>query len=102
MAFVVISKNYYFRNIIKKLTKCNILRTFVLKNYEKFTHHNLEKLCPRSLALASTIPVLGLERVCPRKVRLWPWPWPQIFFESLVLASNVVSLTPPLFLTVVN
>ena len=34
-------------------------------------------LCPWSLALASSIPVLGLESVCPRKG--YPWPWPRIF-----------------------
>ena len=49
-------------------------------------------LCPWSLALASSIPVLGLESVCPRKG--YPWPWPQIFFVSL--ASSLVSSTPPL------
>ena len=36
-------------------------------------------LCPWSLALASSIPVLGLESVCPRKGCPWPWPWPRIF-----------------------
>ena len=35
------------------------------------------RLCPWSLALASSIPVLGLERFCPRKG--CPWPWPRIF-----------------------
>ena len=38
------------------------------------------RLCPWSLALASSIPVLGLERVCPQKGCPWPWiflcPWP--------------------------
>ena len=48
-----------------------------------------------SLALASSIPVLGLERASPRKVG----PWPQIFFESLASASKVVSSTPPLLTT---
>ena len=33
------------------------------------------RLCPWSLA--SSIPVLGLESVCPRKG--CPWPWPRIF-----------------------
>ena len=47
-------------------------------------------MCPRSLA--SSIPVLGLERFCPRKG--CPWPWPRIFFVSL--ASSLVSSTPPL------
>ena len=53
------------------------------------------RLCPWSLALASSIPVLGLESVCPRKG--CPWPWPRIFFVSLALASSLVSSTPPLF-----
>ena len=52
------------------------------------------RLCPWSLALASSIPVLGLESVCPRKG--CPWPWPRIFFVSLALASSLVSSTPPL------
>ena len=33
------------------------------------------RLCPWSLALASSIPVLGLESVCPQKGCPWPWPW---------------------------
>ena len=55
------------------------------------------RLCPWSLALASSIPALGLERVCPRKG--CPWPWPRIFFVSLALASasSLVFSTPPLF-----
>ena len=52
------------------------------------------RLCPWSLALASSIPVLGLESVCPRKG--CPWPWPQTFFVFLALASSLVSSTPPL------
>ena len=52
------------------------------------------RLCPWSLALASSIPVLGLESVCPRKG--CPWPWPRIFYVSLALASSLVSSTPPL------
>ena len=54
------------------------------------------RLCPWSLALASSVPVLGLERFCPRKG--CPWPWPRIFFVSLALAlaSSLVSSTPPL------
>ena len=47
-----------------------------------------------ALSLASSIPVLGLERVCPRKG--CPWPWPRVFFVSLALASSLVSSTPPL------
>ena len=49
MAVVIILKSYYFRIIIKNLTKGNILSTFALKHYGKFTNHNLEKLCPRFL-----------------------------------------------------
>ena len=52
------------------------------------------RLCPWSLALASSIPVLGLESVCPRK----GCPWPRIFFVSLALASSLVSSTSPLLL----
>ena len=55
------------------------------------------RLCLWSLALAPSISVLGLERVCPRKG--CPWPWPRNFFVSLALASSLVSLTPPLILT---
>ena len=44
------------------------------------------------VSLASSIPVLGLESVCPRKG--CPWPWPRIFFVSLAL--SLVSSTPPL------
>ena len=84
-------KSYYFRIIIKHLTKCNIFCTFAFKNYEKFTDHTLKKLCFRFLA--STFPVVGFERVCPKKVG----PWPRIL-ESLALASNVVSSTLPLAL----
>ena len=51
-------------------------------------------LCPWSFALASSIPVLGLESVCPRKGCPWPWP------RSLALASSPVSSTPPL--TIIN
>ena len=51
-------------------------------------------LCPWSLALASSISVLGLESVCPREG--CPWPWPRIFFVSLALASSLASSTPPL------
>ena len=68
--------NYYQKPDIpvKNLTKCNILKTFAPKNNEKFADHNFKKLYPLSLALASTIHVLGLKKVCPQKVGLWPWP----------------------------
>ena len=54
------------------------------------------RLCPWSLA--SSIPVLGLESVCPRKG--CPLPWPRIFFVSLALAASLVSSTPPLWFSV--
>ena len=50
------------------------------------------RLCSWSLALALSIAVLGLERFCPQKGCLWPWP--RIFFVSL--ASSLVFSTPPL------
>ena len=52
----------------------------ILKNY--FFGEHL-RLCPWSLALASSISVFGLERLCPRKG--CPWPWPRIFFCVLGL-----------------
>ena len=85
---IIIFKNHYFR-IIKNFTKCNILNTFAFKAYGKFDEHNLEKLCSWSLALASTIPVLGFKRVCLRKVG----PWPRIFLVLGLACSRVVSLT---------
>ena len=71
--------------------KLEIARKTFLKTF--FFREHL-RLCPCSLALASSIPVLGLERVCPRKG--CSWPWPRIFFVSLALASSLVSSTPPL------
>ena len=81
------------------------LKTFFrgdrLKNFceDLFFYGEHLRLCPWSLALASSIPVLGLESVCPRKG--CPWPWPRIFFVSLALAlaSSLVSSTPPLVLS---
>ena len=52
--------------------------------------HILKSLASKVKSLASSIPVLGLERVCLRK----GCPWPRIFFVSL--ASSLVSSTPPL------
>ena len=51
------------------------------------------RLCPWSLTLASSIPVLILERVCPRKGCSWPWPriflcpwpWPRALCPRLHL-----------------
>ena len=55
------------------------------------------RLCPWSLALASSIPVLGLESVCPRKAVLGlglgfflcPWPWPRALCPRLHLCCRV-------------
>ena len=58
------------------------------KNFEDFFFGGQLRLCPWSLALASSIPVLGLMWVCPRK----GCPWPRIFFVSL--ASSLVCSTP--------
>ena len=69
--------------------KLEIARKTFLKTF--FFGEHL-RLCPWSLA--SSIPVLGLERVCPRK----GCPWPRIFFVSL--ASSLVSSTPPLMISI--
>ena len=55
-----------------------------------------KKMCFWPLDSASTIPVLGLKRVCARKIGPWPW----IFFESL--APKLVFLTPSLATCQVN
>ena len=44
----------------------------VEKLFGKIANHNLEKLCRLHSALNSTIPVLDLEKACPRKVSPWP------------------------------
>ena len=61
-----------------------------------FSLENTCALCPYGFALASSIPVLGLERICPREVGPC-WPWPQIFLcafglslEGCVLHSTLV------------
>ena len=46
----------------------------------------------RSLGLNLSIPVLGLERVCPGK----GCPWPRIFFVPLASAASFVFSTPHL------
>ena len=68
-----------------------------LKNFceDLFFYGEHLRLCPWSLALALSIPVLGLESVRPRK----GCPWPRIFFVSLALASSLVSSTPPLIVS---
>ena len=54
-----------------------------LKNSCDFGEHL--RLCPWSLALASSIPVLGLESVGPRKGCPWPLPWPRALCPRLHL-----------------
>ena len=39
----------------------------------------------RAWSLASSIPILGLESVCPRKGCPWPWPWPRALCPRLHL-----------------
>ena len=51
----------------------------------------------RSSLSLQPFPVLGLERVCPRKV--CPWPWPRIFF--VYLASSLVSLIKPVLSSII-
>ena len=56
------------------------------------------RLCPWSLALASSIPILGLERFCPRQgcpwprifLCPWPWSWPRAMCPRLHLCSTPV------------
>ena len=96
-------QHYFFNcyNFVERLK--NFWKTFFcadrLKNFceDFFFFGEHLRLCPWSLALASSIPVLGLESVCPRKG--CPWPWPRIFFVSLALALSLVSSTPPLLFT---
>ena len=62
-------------------------RKLFLKTFFCFGEHL--RLCPWSLSLASSIPVLGLERVCPRQGCLWPriflCPWPRALCPRLHL-----------------
>ena len=94
-------KGFFVEIAWKIFVKTFFFFFFFLKSPEKFLWRPffffLEStcaLCPWSLALASSIPVLGLESVCPRKG--CPWPWPRILFVSLALASSLVFSTPPL------
>ena len=64
------------------------------KFFEAFFFEKHLRLCSWSLALASSIPVLGLEVVCPWMV--YPWPWPRIFFVSLASSLPPVPSTRPL------
>ena len=101
-----LKKNFtrrFFGEHLKKFLKTfffgNRLKNFFEDLFFFFGEHL--RWCTWSLAVASSIPVLGLERICPRKGCPWPWPWPRIFFVSLALAlaSSLVSSTPPLIIT---
>ena len=53
-------------------------RSKFMKNFLCFFFENTGTFCPWSLALASNIPVLGLERVGPwPRIVLCCWPWPR-------------------------
>ena len=59
-------ENLFLENIWIFVKICDVFA------WRPFFLENTCALWPWSLA--SSIPVLGLERVCPRKVGLWPWP----------------------------
>ena len=69
---------------------------FLRSSEKKFWRHfflgNTCALRPCFLALAESLPVLGLKRVCPQEDGAWPWP--RIVFVTLAL--TFVSSTPPL------
>ena len=72
IAWKIFVKTFFFGDRLKNF--CEALFFFFFEHL---------RLCPWSLALASSIPVLGLESVCPRKG--YPWPRPRIFFCVLGL-----------------
>ena len=73
----------FFENawVFRKIYKILELKTFFLRS--------LSRCVVGFWPLASSIHVLGLKKVCPRKG--CPWPWRQIFF--VFLASSLVSST---------
>ena len=93
---------FIFLNYVEKRQKPsgNFAKTFFVFHFRRSPEKNFEDLsflrtrwrqCPWSLALASSISVLGLERVCPRKGCPWPliflcpWPWPRALCPRLHL-----------------
>ena len=66
------------------------------------------RLCPWSLALASSIPVLGLESVCPRKGCPWPriflcpWPWPRALCPRLHLCYTISDIVLKFYMLIFN
>ena len=89
--FVEIAWKIFVKTFEDLFSFLEIAWKFLSRSFFFFGEHL--RLCPWSLALS--IPVLGLESVCPRKG--CPWPWPRIFFVSLAL--SLVSSTPPLGFT---
>ena len=67
--FFEIARKKFFEDLFFRRTPTN----FFEDPFFFFGEHLRQ--CPRSLA--SSIPVLGLKRVCPPKS--CPWPWPRIF-----------------------
>ena len=82
IAWKIFVKTFFGGEIAwKKNFFCDLWRAILGFGILFFGEHL--RLCPSSLALASSIPVLGLRRVCPRKG--YPWPWPRNFFCVLGL-----------------
>ena len=77
-------KAFFTGEHLKKFLKTFFLVFFFeiveKKIWQPFYFEQHLRLCPFSAALASSIPVLGLERVYPQKG--CPWPWPRIFLCS--------------------
>ena len=95
-------ENLFFRRGEERQKFCGKFATFARRPFFSFFlfSENTCAMCPWSLALASSIPVVGLEMVCPWKVSSLPWP--RIFFcvlslgglglEPCVLDSTAVNL----------
>ena len=66
----------FCRSLKKKFLKTFFLWIAWKSFWRPFFGKHL-RLCSWCLVLASSIPVLGLERTCPGKG--CPWPWPRVF-----------------------
>ena len=88
--FLICWKSAKIMNIFSLTKISRKIRDFLREDLFFFFFFLGEHL--RVVSLALSIPVLGLEKVCPRKVGNWSWA--RIFFVSL--ASSLVSSTPPL------
>ena len=77
-------ENFFGKRFFVEIARKIFVKTFFFfflfwrspKHFCDFGEHL--RLYSWSLALASSIPVFGLESVCPRKD--CPWPWPRFFF----------------------